>query len=119
MEVKTCPIMEAISKALFGIETITDKEIKARMINNAVKSGKNAAECVYGGFDMMRSHRENAQLKGQNAMLCRDYNAMRRNSMSIDKVQEMSHSIMTMFAPTVTQEYANKFIKEWRKNNDC
>mgnify|MGYP001178304435 CR=1 FL=1 len=42
-------------------------------------------------------------------------NKMLDNSMSIESVQKMAHSLMTMFAPTVTQEYANKFIEEWRK----
>lgn len=43
----------------------------------------------------------------------------RENGMTIENVQEMAHSIMTMFVPTVTQEYVNKFIEEWRRNNDC
>lgn len=51
--------------------------------------------------------------------LYNELNAKSKNSMGIENVQGMAHSIMTMFAPTVTQEYANKFIEEWRRNNDC
>lgn len=51
--------------------------------------------------------------------LKKDMKYARENSMTIEKVQEMAHSIMTMFVPAVTQEYVNKFIEEWRRNNDC
>lgn len=118
--------MEAIAKKLFGIETITDKSIKSRMINNAVKAGKNAAELVYGGFDMMRSHRENEQLKGQNAMLNREYNKICRNNMSIEAVRQMvqdfaesGYANYSYFSDEEKQADVNKFIEEWRKNNDC
>lgn len=126
MNVKMCPIMEAIAKKLFGIETITDKSIKSRMINNAVKAGKDAAEQIYGGFDMMRLHRENEQLKGQNAMLCRDYNKICNNSMSIEKVQKMALELANQAlidgyqcSSDYTESDIKNFIEEWRKNNDC
>ena len=119
MSIKTCPIMEAIAKKLFGIEAITDKTIKARMINNAVKAGKNAAEVVYGGFDMMKLYRENEQLKGQNAMLCREYNAIRKDSMSIERVQEMAFELADRACVGLYNENdISEFIKDWRQDND-
>lgn len=120
------PIMEAMAKKLFGIEAITDKSIKGRLINAAVKAGKDAAERVYGGFDMMRLHRENEQLKGQNAFLSREYNKIRNNSMSIENVQQMMLDFANSrvahtnyFSDIDHRNDVFKFFEEWRKNNDC
>ena len=126
MTVKTCPIMEAIAKKLFGIETIADKSIKSRMINSAVKAGKDAAEQVCGGSDTMRLRRENAQLKEQNAMLYRKYNNIYKKSMSLEKVQKMAFELANQAltdgyqcSNDYTEADVVKFIEEWRKNNDC
>lgn len=118
--------MEAIAKKLFGIETITDKAIKSRMINNAVKAGKDAAEQVYGGFEMMKLYRENEQLKGQNASRSRRFNEFAKDSMSIKNVQkivqdfaESGYANYSYFSDEEKQTDVIKFIEEWRKNNDC
>lgn len=118
--------MEAIAKKLFGIETIADKAIKGRMINNAVKAGKDAAEQVYGGFEMMKLYRENEQLKGQNAMFSKKHNAIRKDSMSLENVQEMLIDFAdsrvantNYFSELDRRKDTMEFLKEWRKNNDC
>lgn len=80
LTVKSCPIMEAIAKKLFGIEDIRDAATKRRMVGNAVIAAKDAAERAYGGFEMMEKHRENERLKLQNAemlaMLKKAYSEM-------------------------------------------
>lgn len=124
MKIKTCPIMEAIAKKLFGIEAIINKSIKRRMINAAVEAGKDAAERVYGGFDMMRLHRENEQLKRENSMLCHELNKIYENCMSIENAQQMmldfanSRVAHTNYCSDI--DHRNdvfKFFEEWRQDN--
>jgi hypothetical protein len=68
VRVRTCPIMNAIARELFAIEQCPPRE-RGRMIARAVKAGKDAAEKIYGGFEMMEKYRENEKLKFENAEL--------------------------------------------------
>ena len=68
VKVKTCPIMEAIARKLSGIEQCPLPE-RGRMIARAVKAGKDTAEQLYGGFEMMEKDRENEKLEFENAKL--------------------------------------------------
>jgi len=106
VKVKTCPIMEAIARKLFGIEQCPLSE-RRRMIARAVKAGKDTAEQLYGGFEMMEKYRENEKLKFENAELKKQADsllALLEYSIFVDKCRN---------APNLTQAKADEIVREW------